>query len=87
MFYLLKGGYKCLDLRWTPHPVIVTIQDNGNYIKVLLYSYYTTITGWGGPPNLYLDPYSLRAHFGLYNDALGLGQCNPWVAPPIAVYH
>ena len=27
----------------------MTIKDNGNYIRVLLYSYYTTITGWGGP--------------------------------------
>ena len=31
----------------TPHPVIVTIMDNKDYIRVLLYSYYTTITGWG----------------------------------------
>ena len=31
----------------SPHPVIVTIRDNKAYIKVLLYSYYTTITGWG----------------------------------------
>ena len=30
-----------------PHPVIVTIRDNRDYIGVLLYSYYTTITGWG----------------------------------------
>ena len=30
-----------------PHPVIVTIRDHSNYIRVLLYSYYTTITGWG----------------------------------------
>ena len=29
-----------------PHPVIVTIGDNRDYIRVLLYSYYTTITGW-----------------------------------------
>ena len=34
-------------LRWTPHPVIVTIRDNKDYITVLLYSSYTTITGWG----------------------------------------
>ena len=34
-------------LRWTPHPVIVTIMDNKDHIRVLLYSYYTTITGWG----------------------------------------
>ena len=24
--------------------------DNKDYIRVLLYSYYTSITGWGGPP-------------------------------------
>ena len=35
-------------LRWTPHPVIVAIRDKKDYIRVLLYSYYTTITGWGG---------------------------------------
>ena len=34
-------------LRWTPQPVIVTIRDNRDYVRVLLYSYYTTITGWG----------------------------------------
>ena len=39
-----EGSY----LRWTPHPEIVTIRDNRDYIRVLLYSYYTTITGWGG---------------------------------------
>ena len=32
------------DLRWTPHPVIVTIRDNRDHIRVLLYSDYTTIT-------------------------------------------
>ena len=36
-----------------PHPAIVTIRDNREYIRVLLYSYYTTTTGWGGPPNIY----------------------------------
>ena len=30
-----------------PPPVIVTIRDNRDYIRVLLYSCYTTITGWG----------------------------------------
>ena len=34
----------CICIRRTPHPVIVTIRDTSNYIKVLLYSYYTTIT-------------------------------------------
>ena len=38
---------KNIDLRWTPRPVIVTIRDNKDHIQVLLYSYYTTITGWG----------------------------------------
>ena len=53
------GSFACSDsepqmelpneeyIRWTPHPVIVTIRDNRDYIKVFLYSYYTTITGWG----------------------------------------
>ena len=37
------------SLRWTPppHPVIVTIRDNRDYIGILLFSSYTTITGWG----------------------------------------
>ena len=34
-------------VRWTPHPAIVTRMDKRDYIRVLLYSYYTTITGWG----------------------------------------
>ena len=32
---------------WTPHPVKVTIRDSRDCIRVLLYSYHTTITGWG----------------------------------------
>ena len=35
------------DVRRTPHPVIVTTGDTRNYIRVLLYSYDTTTTGWG----------------------------------------
>ena len=35
------------SLRWTPHPAIVTVEDNKDYIRVLLYSYFTTMTGWG----------------------------------------
>ena len=27
----------------------MTVRDNRDYIWVLLYSYYTTITGWGVP--------------------------------------
>ena len=34
-------------LRRTPHPVIVTRRHDKDYIRVLFYSYYTTITGWG----------------------------------------
>ena len=40
--------YRALYIRRSPHPVIVTIRDNNkDYIRVLFYSYYTTITGWG----------------------------------------
>ena len=35
------------NLGGPPHPVIVTIMDNRDYIRVLLYSYFTAITGWG----------------------------------------
>ena len=35
------GAVPNANLRWTPHPVIVTIVDNKDYIRVLLYSYYT----------------------------------------------
>ena len=35
-------------LRWTPHPVIVTMRANGNYIRFLFCYYYTSITGLGG---------------------------------------
>ena len=41
--YLIRGVW----FKRTPHPVIVTILDNTDYIRVLLYSYYATITGWG----------------------------------------
>ena len=34
-------------VRWTPHAVIVTIMDNTDYIRVLFYSYCTTVIGWG----------------------------------------
>ena len=39
--------YIYMYVRRTPHPVKVFIRDNRDYIRVLLYSYYTTITGWG----------------------------------------
>ena len=47
-----KVEYVCMgpctiSIRWTPHPVLVTSMDNKDYIRVLSYSYYTTITGWG----------------------------------------
>ena len=29
---------------------MVTLRDNKDYIWVLLYSCYTSIAGWGGPP-------------------------------------
>ena len=33
--------------RRTPHPVTVTVRANKDYMRVLFYSYYTTITRWG----------------------------------------
>ena len=39
--------YISYSLGGPPHPVTVTIMDNRDYIRVLLYSYYTTIKGWG----------------------------------------
>ena len=41
----------------TPQPVIVTITDNKDYTRVLSYCFYTTVTGWGDPPKLYLRKY------------------------------
>ena len=38
---------KGVFFRRTPHAVIVTTRDKEDYIRVLYYSYYTTITGWG----------------------------------------
>ena len=35
------------ELGWTPHPVRVTIRDDRDNIKVLVYSYDTTISGRG----------------------------------------
>ena len=62
-----------VDLRRTPHPVIVTIRDNRDYIRVLLYSYYTTITGWGVLLMYIPCPKLLRS---LGCRAYGLGLCN-----------
>ena len=45
--YRGSTGDPIISLRWTPHPVMVTIRDNKGHIRVLLYSYYATITGWG----------------------------------------
>ena len=37
-----QGIRRCaVEVRWTPHPVIVNTRDNREYIRVLLYSYYT----------------------------------------------
>ena len=30
-----------------PHPLVRTIRDNKDSLRVLSYSYYTAITGWG----------------------------------------
>ena len=38
------GLNRDMYIRWTPHPVIVAIRENKDYIWVLLHSYCTTIT-------------------------------------------
>ena len=38
-------SFVLIFLRWTPHPVIVAGRDNKDCIRVVLYSYYTTMTG------------------------------------------
>ena len=48
-----------LHFKWTPHPVLVTIRENRDYIRVLLFSYYTTITGWGVLLNYIVDALQL----------------------------
>ena len=41
-------------LKRTQHPVIVTIRDNKDYIRVLFYSYIYHYYRVGGPPTVYL---------------------------------
>ena len=39
-----------IRIRWTPHPVILTIRNNKENIRALSYSYYTHYYREGGPP-------------------------------------
>ena len=39
-----------IRIRWTPRPVILTIRNNKDNIRVLLYSYYTHHYREGDPP-------------------------------------
>ena len=50
----LPPSFHGVFLRWIPHPVIVAIKDKKDNIRALIYSYYITITGWGGPPKVLL---------------------------------
>ena len=45
--YLLQGPSIDHIAQEDPHLVIVTLRDNKDDIRFLLYSYYTTITWWG----------------------------------------
>ena len=38
--------------RWTPHPVIVTIRDNRDSIRGIVYFYYRNYSRAGGPANI-----------------------------------
>ena len=50
-----------LFFKWTPHPcMIVTTRDDRDDVRVLLYSQYTTITGWGPHKLLYRPTGDLR---------------------------
>ena len=75
-----------MHVRWTPHPVIVTIRNAKAYIRVVLYSYYTTIKGWeGGPPDVYAPKaqrvtYSATKHFKSLDRSLF--QCRPPITKP-----
>ena len=46
-YYGVTGKPRTTYFGWIPHPVIVSIRDNKDHIRVVLYSYYTTIAGWG----------------------------------------
>ena len=54
----------------------MTIGDNRDYISVLLYSYYTTITGWG-VLLIYTRPTFRMACDVVSAAALGRGKAKP----------
>ena len=54
----------------------MTIRDNRDYITVLLYSYYTTITGMGDPPKVY-NRYASIPRSRADPGSLGLGSAQP----------
>ena len=62
-------------------PVIVTTWDNKGYTRFLFYSYYTTITGVGGPPNIWLTRVEVngltRLKFLLYGGESV--ECRSWI--------
>ena len=68
----MKGGLGVYTLGGPPPPVIVTIGDNRDYIRVLLYSYYTTIIGWGVLLNEFYDDY-IALQSGYCSDDKGGG--------------
>ena len=88
-----EAGENCrvkgLGLGGPSRPVIVTIRDILDYIRVPVYSYYTTITGWGrGPPKFSggivakllggwytITPYQTQKEIA--NEALGMACDNP----------
>ena len=75
MFYV-PGPLLKQDPCWGagPHPAIVAIRDNKDYIRALLYSYYPTITGWGGPPKIYR-----KLIFVFVSRCEQLRPCNRWL--------
>ena len=66
-------------VRWIPHPVIVAIWDNKDYIRVLFYSYYPTVTGWAVLPEFRVQCLPcFRAEAGLVGPLHQLERMLPW---------
>ena len=56
----------------------MTIRDNKDYIRVLLEAYFSTITGWGGPPmhppNVYARIFLVVVFRSCRDDKMGSSQ-------------
>ena len=51
---------------------MATIRDNSDYSRVFLYSYYTTITGWGVLLSLHPKPFKSQPSRGALSERIAL---------------